>query len=321
MRDYLSEHRNGLIGTILVHGLVLIILILFGFFTPLPLPGEEGILVNFGNAEQGFGEEEPAPAQQEMQSPPVAEETEAVQSPPPAAPPPTPSKAKEEVMTQDYEKTAAIESAAKEEARKKQEELDRQKKLAEQKQLQEQREKERQAEIARQQREKERQAEIARQQREAEAKKIAEINSRASNAFGAAGAGATDSKSTSQGVTFPGGNQGNPDGSPASSNDGEGANGSGSSGRGPSFSLSGRSALSLPKPAYPGNEEGVVVVAVTVDKYGKVTNAEAGVQGTSTSNTALIQAAKEAALKARFNADPTAAAFQKGTITYRFVLD
>jgi len=45
------------------------------------------------------------------------------------------------------------------------------------------------------------------------------------------------------------------------------------------------------------------------------------VQGTNTSNTALIQAAKEAALKARFNADPNAATFQKGTITYRFVLD
>jgi TonB family protein len=85
--------------------------------------------------------------------------------------------------------------------------------------------------------------------------------------------------------------------------------------------LSGRSALSLPKPAYPGNEEGIVVVSVTVDKYGKVTNAEAGVQGTNTYNTALIKAAKEAALKARFNADPNAAAFQKGTITYRFVLD
>jgi len=308
MREYLAEHRNGLVGTFIVHAIVLILMMLFGFFTPLPLPGEEGILVNFGNTEQGFGNEEPAPAQQESQAAPAIEETKAVQSPPPATPPPTRSKAKEEVMTQNFEKTIAIESAAETEARKKKEELDRQKKLAGQKQLQEQRERERQAEIAR-------------QQREAEQKKIAEINSRASNAFGATGAGTTASQSTSQGVTFPGGNQGSPTGSPTSYNYGNGANGSGSSGNGPSFSLSGRSALSLPKPAYPGNEEGIVVVSVTVDKYGKVTNAEAGVQGTNTSNTALIQAAKEAALKARFNADPNAAAFQKGTITYRFVLD
>ena len=308
MREYLAEHRNGLIGTFIVHAIVLILIMLFGFFTPLPLPGEEGIVVNFGNTEQGFGNEEPAPAQQESQAAPAIEETKAVQSLPPATPPPTRSKAKEEVMTQNFEKTIAIESATEKEARKKKEELDKQKKLDGQKQLQEQHERERQAEIAR-------------QQREAEQKKIAEINSRASNAFGATGAGTTASQSTSQGVTFPGGNQGSPTGSPTSDNYGNGANGSGSSGNGPSFSLSGRSALSLPKPAYPGNEEGIVVVSVTVDKYGKVTNAEAGVQGTNTSNTALIQAAKEAALKARFNADPNAAAFQKGTITYRFVLD
>jgi colicin import membrane protein len=305
MREYLSEHRNGLIGTLIVHAIVLIVMVLFGFFTPLPLPGEEGIVVNFGNSEQGLGTEEPAPVQQASEAAPAVEK-KAVQSPPPAAP--NPSKAKEEVMTQNFEKTAAIESAAETEARKKKEELERQKKLAEQKQLEEQREKERQAEIAR-------------QQREAEQKKIAEINSRASNAFSATGAGNTASRSTGQGVTFPAGNQGNSTGSPASDNYGQGANGNGSSGSGPSFSLSGRSALSLPKPAYPGNEEGIVVVSVTVDKYGKVTNAEAGVQGTNTYNTALIKAAKEAALKARFNADPNAAAFQKGTITYRFVLD
>lgn len=306
MREYLSEHRNGLIGTFIVHAIVLILMILFGFFTPLPLPGEEGIMVNFGDAEQGFGNEEPALAQQEAEAAPAVDETEAVHSQPPATPPP--SKAKEEVMTQNFEKTVAIESAAETEARKKKEELERQNKLAEQRRLQEQRERERQAEIAR-------------QQREAEQKKIVEINSRASNAFGAAGNGNTASQSTSQGVTFPGGNQGNPTGSSASDNYGNGANGSGTSGNGPSFSLSGRSALSLPKPAYPGNEEGIVVVSVTVDKYGKVINAEAGVQGTNTSNTDLIQAAREAALKARFNADPNAAAVQKGTITYRFVLD
>ncbi|MDD4192863.1 MAG: TonB family protein, partial [Mangrovibacterium sp.] len=67
--------------------------------------------------------------------------------------------------------------------------------------------------------------------------------------------------------------------------------------------------------------EGTVVVAVTVDKYGKVTQADAGVQGSTTYQAALVRAAREAALRARFNPDPNAAAFQKGTITYRFVLD
>ncbi|MGV8096388.1 MAG: TonB family protein [Mangrovibacterium sp.] len=309
----MSEHRTGVLGTIIVHTLILILLLLFKFYTPFPFPGEEGILVNFGNSEQGFGIEEPAPAQQRNEAVLAVEETKAVQPPPSSATPPAVSKAKEEVMTQNYEKTVAIESAAEKEAREKQAELDRQRKLAEERQIQEQREKERQAEAAR-------------LQREAEQKKIADINSRVTNAFGATGtgAGAADSKSTSQGVTFPGGNQGSPDGSPASQNYGIGSGGSGASGTGPSYSLLGRKHQLLPKPAYPGNEQGVVVVAITVDKDGKVTNAEAGVQGSNTYNTALLQAAKEAALKARFNDtndDPNAAAFQKGTITYRFVLD
>jgi TonB family protein len=308
MTDFISEHKNGLIGTITVHGLVLIFLLLMGFFTPLPIPGEQGILVNFGDQEQGFGTEEPAPAnQQEVAQAQVKEEEEEI-PPPPATPATTPVKAKEQVLTQNIEKTAAIESAAEAEARKKQEEADRLRKIEQERQLEEQRERERLAEIAR-------------KKKEAEEKKAAEINSRVANAFNSSGAGTTDSQSSSQGVTFPAGNQGSGTGAADTDNYGVGGSGGGTSGNGPSFSLAGRDALSLPKPAYPGNEQGVIVVAVTVDKYGKVTNAEPGVQGTNTYNPDLMKAAREAALKARFNADPKAAAFQKGTITYRFVLD
>ncbi|MGD9557729.1 MAG: TonB family protein [Mangrovibacterium sp.] len=308
MTDFISEHKNGLIGTIIVHGLVLIFLLLMGFFTPLPIPGEQGILVNFGDQEQGFGTEEPAPANpQEVAQPEVKEEEEEI-PPPPATPATTPVKAKEQVLTQNIEKTAAIESAAEAEARKKQEEADRLRKIEQERQLEEQRERERLAEIAR-------------KKKEAEEKKAAEINSRVANAFNSSGAGTTDSQSSSQGVTFPAGNQGSGTGAADTDNYGAGGSGGGTSGNGPSFSLAGRDALSLPKPAYPGNEQGVIVVAVTVDKYGKVTNAEPGVQGTNTYNPDLMKAAREAALKARFNADPKAAAFQKGTITYRFVLD
>ena len=59
--SYFSEHKKGFIGTIIVHGIVLVLLLLFGFFTPLPLPGEEGIIVNFGNENFGKGREEPPP--------------------------------------------------------------------------------------------------------------------------------------------------------------------------------------------------------------------------------------------------------------------
>ena len=55
--EYLREHRTGIIGTLITHGVVLALLLFFGFFTPLPLPGEEGILVNFGDSETGRSEE------------------------------------------------------------------------------------------------------------------------------------------------------------------------------------------------------------------------------------------------------------------------
>jgi len=97
--------------------------------------------------------------------------------------------------------------------------------------------------------------------------------------------------------------------------------GSGNQGFGVSFGLAGRSALSMPKPRYPGNDAGVVVVKVTVDKNGKVTNAEPGARGTTIMNPTFWNEAKQAALKARFNVSETAPAFQQGTISYRFVLD
>ena len=324
--SYISEHKEGFWGTIIVHAIVLILLLILGFFTPLPLPGEEGILVNFGDSEQGFGAEEPAPARESVSTPPIVreEQNQSVQQTPPAVSTPTPSPAEEELLTQDIEETAAIESAKRkaEEAKKRQEEIDRQKKIEDQKRIaeeklqQEKLEKERLAEIARQKK-----IEEERLRQEAETKRIAEINSRAANAFGAGGAGTSNSESTSQGITYPAGNQGNPNGASGSNNYGDGGSGSGNSGNGPSYSLSGRNALSLPKPEYPGNEEAVVVVSVTVDKNGNVTKADPGAQGSNTINANLLAAAKQAALKAKFNADDTAATLQRGTITYRFVLD
>lgn len=93
------------------------------------------------------------------------------------------------------------------------------------------------------------------------------------------------------------------------------------SGSGVSFTLSGRNPLgSLPVPEYKQQSEGVVIVAVVVDKEGKVTQADAGQKGTTATDDVLWEAAKQAALKARFDRKPDAPAFQKGTITYRFRL-
>jgi len=48
--------------------------------------------------------------------------------------------------------------------------------------------------------------------------------------------------------------------------------------------------------------------------------AEPGYKGTNTLDESLLEAARKAALKARFNAKSDAAYTQTGTITYHFVL-
>jgi len=62
------------------------------------------------------------------------------------------------------------------------------------------------------------------------------------------------------------------------------------------------------------------VVEVTVDRYGNVTKAIPGEKGSTTLNDHLHRAAKEAALSAKFERKPNAPAYQKGTITYHFIL-
>lgn len=76
---------------------------------------------------------------------------------------------------------------------------------------------------------------------------------------------------------------------------------------------------SLPEPVFPpGNQGGKVVVRVTVDKSGAVTAATYEPKGSTTSASALVEAAVSAARKARFT--ESRAYIQGGTITYVFKL-
>jgi TonB family protein len=119
----------------------------------------------------------------------------------------------------------------------------------------------------------------------------------------------------SEGVTQGEGNQGSPTGSTESDNYAQGLGG-----RGIRADLAGRNPVSLPKPEYNAKVSGTVVVRIRVNREGKVISAEPGVKGTNTLNESLLEAAKKAALKARFNASSDAAYTQAGTITYHFVL-
>ncbi len=72
----------------------------------------------------------------------------------------------------------------------------------------------------------------------------------------------------------------------------------------------------LPKPSYPGNRSGKVVIRVTVNARGEVTGAAFEPKGSTVTDDELIEAAKAAARKARFT--ESRAAVQGGTITYTF---
>jgi len=51
--------RNAFIGTAFFHAVVLVLFMIFGFRTPLSLPVESGIAINFGFDETGTGDTEP----------------------------------------------------------------------------------------------------------------------------------------------------------------------------------------------------------------------------------------------------------------------
>ena len=74
----------------------------------------------------------------------------------------------------------------------------------------------------------------------------------------------------------------------------------------------------LPKPSYPGNSIGKVIIRVTVNQHGQVTSAVYEPSGSTSSDSALIDAAIAAARKARFTESKSYT--DGGTITYYFNL-
>lgn len=118
---------------------------------------------------------------------------------------------------------------------------------------------------------------------------------------------------SNQGETQSPGYQGSPTGDPDATSPQGGGSG------GVSYSLEGRSSRSLPRPEYNIPEQGVVVVTIVVDRSGRVVRAVPGARGTTTTNQQLRNLARNAALRATFDANPNAPEEQSGTITYRFI--
>lgn len=73
--------RTGLAGTIIFHAAILLLVVFFGYTTPLPLPAEEGILINFGDEDQGMGQVEPKIMETTQEQAAQQESKEAVEEP------------------------------------------------------------------------------------------------------------------------------------------------------------------------------------------------------------------------------------------------
>jgi colicin import membrane protein len=313
-----TERTKGIIATIIFHLIIVLVLVISGFKTPLPIPEEEGIIVNFGYELTGSGLLEPAASssQQEVSAQTEEGETEAIAEiieevrdaaeiiPEPEV----------ENLTQDFEEAPVVEKKIEqpdpEVERKRLEELE-----AERIRLKEEEEEriKKAEEEAERVRKADEDARIKKEAEEREQRRI-DINNRTRTALSTAEGTGTNTK-TGQGVTGGDENQGKETGS-VDSNVYDDGRGTGTDGIG--FDLAGREMRTPVKPIYEIQEEGRVVVQISVDSKGNVTQARLG-KGSTTLDEKLLRLAIDAAKKTKF--DPKQGAnIQTGTITYFFKL-
>lgn len=279
----------GALGALLVHVAVIALLILVSFTVPQPDEDAGGVPVMMGNVESARGFDDPSLVDVD-----VLDEDAAA---PPETAPELPSE--QDLLTQTEEETVTLKPKT-EEPKKETVKPKEVTKLKEPVKKPEKTEAEKAAEAKR----------LAEEKAERERKAAEEAaRKRVSGAFGK-GAQMEGNKGTSASGT---GTEGSKEG-----NSSTGAK-TGTGGYG-TFDLGGRSlgTGSLPKPAYNVQEEGRVVVNITVNPAGQVISTGINPQ-TNTVSSALRKAAEDAAKKARFNT-VDGVTNQTGTITYYFNL-
>ena len=290
----MKKHRiTGLIGTLVLHVLVLVFLLLVAISKP-KMQEEGGVPVMLGNMEMAQGNADPYTLTDVdvLDEPQLPTETTV---PEPVSETPV----KSDMITQEDEPTIAVPKKETPKPTPKTETVKKKPVQKEPVKPKEKTEAEKKAEAEK----------LAAEKKAAEQKAAAEAA--AKKIAGAFGKGTqTGSKGTG---TTGDGIQGSPTG-----NSSEGQS-SGVGGYG-TFDLNGRSLGSggLPMPVYNVQEEGRVVVTITVNPAGQVIHTSIN-KRTNTANAALRKAAEDAARKARFNA-VSGVNNQTGTITYYFKL-
>ena len=288
---------TGLVGTLVLHAIVLLLLFLVSISKP-KAQEEGGVPVMLGNMEMAQGNADPytltdVDVLDEPQMPAEASVPEPV--------PETPSET--EMITQEDEPSIAVPKKETPKPKTKTEIVKAKKEIVkadkEIAKAKEKSEAEKRAEAER----------LAAEKKAAEERAAAEAAAkRIAGAFGKGSQmGSKGTSNSGQGI------QGSPTGNSA---DGKT---SGVGGYG-TFDLNGRSLGpgGLPRPVYNVQEEGRVVVTITVNPAGQVIQTSIN-KRTNTANAALRKAAEDAARKARFNV-VDGVNNQTGTITYYFKL-
>ena len=276
MTKQTQAHIIAFVGTVI--SLCLIFLLLWWLQIRVPLQTEdEGIVVAFGEAEDGGGLPDVRP---------LDEITQTEQIPAPASPS-RPSN--NDLLVQEDEESLVLAKQTEDEAKRRAEEEEL---------IRKRKEDEARAEAERIAKEK-----VLAEQRAKEQEAVDKANALMAN-FGQAGledGSNAENASSANTATI----KGNPVGK------GMGVT------NGTKWSLYGRDVKRLPKPSSDFAQAGVVVVKITVDVAGNVTNASIG-DGTTISDRSTQQLALQAARQAKFTEGDTP---QMGKITYTFKLN
>ena len=293
--DTRHKKKSFTLTTILLS--VLLLLLFYIGLTYLDPPIENGITVNFGSMDYGMGDKQPIKKVKSQPAETETKEEEEVVEEKPAAQPEevaeedVTEKATEKLLTQEDEESIKIkqQEAAKREAEEaarkaqvKAEQLAREQKAAEEK---------------------------AQQEKEAKKKKLDELMGGLNESDGEV--------QGSEGDDNMAGDKGQPGGDPyATSYYGSPGSGSGTGG----YGLNGRILAEKGKVQQDCNEEGRVVVKITVDRNGKVINATPGVKGTTNSHPCLLEPEKKTAFMHTWNPDSNAPSQQIGFVVVNFKL-
>ena len=284
---------TGLVGTLVLHVILLVLLLLIAISKP-KAQEEGGVPVMLGNMEMAQGNADPYT----LTDVDILDEPQLPTEVSVPEPVPTPL-VESEMITQEDEPTVAVPKKETPKPAPKKEVVKKEKPKKEPVKPKEKTEAEKRAEAER----------LAAEKKAAEERAAAEAAAkRIAGAFGKGTLmGSKGTGTSGEGI------QGSPTGN-AAEGQSTGVGGYGT------FDLNGRSLGpgGLPRPIYNVQEEGRVVVTITVNPAGQVIHTSIN-KRTNTANAALRKAAEDAARKARFNS-VSGVNNQTGTITYYFKL-